>query len=301
MKIKTDTRYWLKSMVEKKFGNKIEYKHFQSQIKNRGYFVVKTDNNTVKIYTPVLASILTSKQVPVIEDLQKATTINGYDYLETYINGYRRGEQYFEKEFKITPTTLYGVNADKYIKDIQLNYFQIQHKPSYQGWGHVKNRCPLIITHKVVEEFGYYSGIVNKIDEQVEKHPRLFASFDKFEHDTHHNQINEKETPTKKIILSTFENMDHKGWEYAFQSLNDYNFFVQILTCFFEYKPFTLPESTIQLKRTCKTKIAKVLGEIHKELSEKPLSSDREYFDIARLLNHFKKESDSSLTRSMQR
>ena len=113
--------------------------------------------------------------------------------------------------------------------------------------------------------------------------------------------LDKSETRTKKVISESFENMDKRGWEYAFVSLSDYDLFLDLLTRFFAYKPYTLPKITIQLKRTCKTKVAKALGEIHKELSEQPLNSDKEYLNIVRLSNHFKDVSDFELVKSMHR
>ncbi len=115
-------------------------------------------------------------------------------------------------------------------------------------------------------------------------------------------QIDEIQNRTKKIIVDTFENMDKKGWQYAFSTEQDYNLFADLLTNFFEYNPYTLPETTIQLKRTCKTKVAKALGEIHKELSnENKLSTDTEYFQLIRVLSHFEKEMEGDLYKALTR
>jgi hypothetical protein len=114
--------------------------------------------------------------------------------------------------------------------------------------------------------------------------------------------ISINESRTKKVIFETFENIDKQGWQYAFVSELDYNLFTDLLTIFFEYKPYTLPETTIQLKRTCKTKVAKALGEIHKVLSnENKLSTDTEYFKIIRVLNHFKNETEGDLYKALTR
>jgi hypothetical protein len=114
--------------------------------------------------------------------------------------------------------------------------------------------------------------------------------------------ISINESRTKKVICETFNNIDKQGWQYAFVSEQDYNLFTDLLTNFFEYKPYTLPETTIQLKRTCKTKVAKALGEIHKELSnENKLSTDTEYFKIIRVLNHFKNETEGDLYKALTR
>jgi hypothetical protein len=113
--------------------------------------------------------------------------------------------------------------------------------------------------------------------------------------------IDKEQNRTKKVIAETFENMDKKGWRYAFATEQDYNLFTDLLTNFFEYKDYSIPNTAIQLKRTCKTKVAKALGEIHAELSEKPLKSDAEYFKIVQVLNHFKDVSNFDLVKAMQR
>lgn len=114
--------------------------------------------------------------------------------------------------------------------------------------------------------------------------------------------LDKEQNRTKKVIAETFENMDKKGWQYAFVSEQDYNLFTDLLTNFFEYKPYTLPETIIQLKRTCKTKVAKALGEIHKELSnENKLSTDTKYFQLIRVLSHFEKETEGDLYKALTR
>jgi hypothetical protein len=36
-----------------------------------------------------------------------------------------------------------------------------------------------LIRHSIIKEYGYYSGIVNKLDETIKKHPKIFVKFDK--------------------------------------------------------------------------------------------------------------------------
>lgn len=113
--------------------------------------------------------------------------------------------------------------------------------------------------------------------------------------------IDKEQNRTKQVIAETFENMDKKGWQYAFSTDQDYNLFTDLLTNFFEYKDYSIPETAIQLKRTCKTKVAKALGEIHAELGENPLNSDIEYFKIVKVLNHYREVSNVALVKAMQR
>lgn len=200
MKQKKDTRFWLTTFFEEQEQTKHPYKSFQREIENNGCFKVKTETDTVKIYTPELAVILTSKELPTLNiDTQKETTVNGWEYLKTYIEAYKEGEQYFETEFKVSPNTLYGANAEQYVRDIHLNFFHVKHTGRDEGWGYVKKQYPTFLTHKAVKEYGYYSGIVNKVEEQVKKYPRLFATFDKCEHNLPPQQT---ETKTDKLKVN---------------------------------------------------------------------------------------------------
>ena len=96
--------------------------------------------------------------------------------------------------------------------------------------------------------------------------------------------------------------MDKKGWKYAFTSEQDSNLFTDLLTNFFEYKDYSIPETPIQLKRGCKTKVAKALGKIHKELSnENKLTTDTNYFNLIRVLSHFESEEQNDLYKALTR
>jgi len=197
MKQKKDISFWLATFFEEQQQTKHPYKSYQREIENNGCFIVKIEAEPVKVYTPELALIFTSKKLPARNmDTQKEATLNGCEYLKTYIEAYKEGEQYFENEFKVTPDTLYGTNAEQYVRDIHFNFFHFKHTGANEGWGYVKKQYPIILTHKAVKDFGYYSGIVNKVEEQVKKHPRLFATFDKCEHNLPPQQT---ETKTSKL------------------------------------------------------------------------------------------------------
>ncbi len=107
------------------------------------------------------------------------------------------------------------------------------------------------------------------------------------------DKIESKSNRTKKLIEKKFEAIDDNGWEYAFKKESDFFTFTNLLCDFFEYKDYVLPNTIIELKRGCKTKLGKVLGEIHKDLSNEPsLKGDEDFFKIIRTLNHFTNEMD---------
>ena len=215
--MKKDTRFWLTTFFEEQEQTKHEYKVFKREIENNGCFKVKTETDTVKIYTPELAVIFTSNKLSARNmDTQTETNINGSEYLKTYIEAYKEGEQYFETEFKVSTNTLYGANAEQYVRDIHLNFFHVQHTGTNEGWSYVKKQYPMILTHKAVKEFGYYSGIVNKVEELVKKHPRLFATFDKCEHNLPpiNSETDTEKYTAKHYLLAYLFECNAKGESY---------------------------------------------------------------------------------------
>jgi hypothetical protein len=203
-----DQRFWLSSFIEEIEQTKPSYKSFQKDIENNGWVVFKTEMGTVKIYAPELAVIFTSKEFPARNmDTKQETTINGLEYLKTYIEAYKEGEQAFETEYKISPDTLYGAMAEQYVRDIHLNFFHIRHTGANEGWGYVKKQYPFVLSHRAVNEFGYYSGIVNKVEEQIRKYPGQFANFDKCEHGLPPEPVL-KQKPEESSRLITFKNIE---------------------------------------------------------------------------------------------
>jgi len=199
-----DQRFQLTSFVEETEQAKPTYKSFKREIEKNGWVILKTETDAVNIYTPELAVIFTSKELPALNmDTKQEATINGCKYLKTYIEAYKEGEQYFTSEFKISPNTLYGAMAEQYVRDIHLNFFHIKHTGANEGWGYVKRNYPIFLNHKAVKEFGYYSGIVNKVEEQVKKYPILFATFDKCEHDLT-SKLTETKTDKLKAELGKY-------------------------------------------------------------------------------------------------
>ncbi|TCO07033.1 hypothetical protein [Natronoflexus pectinivorans] len=189
-------------------------------------------------------------------------------------------------------------------KNIRHNY----HAPtiSYK-YGSNKKQTPYFNESKAFE-YGEYMALIYCAWELIIRDFPIYEKIFTIDESTYNNEalppqpINITESKTKQFIFQTFASIDKKGWQYAFVSEHDYNLFTELLTNFFEYTPYTLPETTIQLKRTCKTKVAKALGEIHKELSnENKLSTDDKYFKLIKVLSHFEKEAKQDLYKALTR
>ena len=183
---KKDTPYWISAFIDEA-SKTFVCKPYRREIEVNGYALVKSGSQTAKIYTAELAMVLTSPALTgEHRDLKRPTELNSQEYLHTYIEAFTEGERYFDAEFKASPEVLYGANHKHYIQDLHNNYFHIQHRPGNVGWSSVKHRYPFILTHEAMKAFGYYSGVVSKVDELVERHPQLFAAF---------NDRNDAESP----------------------------------------------------------------------------------------------------------
>lgn len=137
-------------------------------------------------------------------DLKSPTELNSQEYLKTYIEAFTEGERYFEAEFKASPEVLYGANQKQYIQDLHNNYFHIQHRPGKEGWSYVKHQYPFILTNEAVKTFGYYSGLVSKVDELVERHPQLFATFNECSRDEPKGNAESNRTDLRQKIEKHF-------------------------------------------------------------------------------------------------
>lgn len=206
-----DILFRLKETHKNEIKKNAEYNALLNHINENGSFTLLVEGQEYKAYTPELIIILTSKELSVfdLENKQEAK-INGWDYIKTFIEGYEEGANDFNSNYKVSPDTLYGANAEQYVKDIHWNYFHALHNDKNEGWGYVKKQYPLRLTHKNIREHGYYSGIVSKLAEQVKKYPKLFANLDKCEHNLPPQPIvKQKETEeTPKTFEELFYNTD---------------------------------------------------------------------------------------------
>lgn len=110
----------------------------------------------------------------------------------------------------------------------------------------------------------------------------------------------EHETKVKKFIKDKFQEIDKNGWNYVFRYEADYNKFIDLFTAFFTGVLCTL-HTEINLKKGCKTRFSPILGMIHKEFSQVILKNDKEYFQILKILNVFKKLTDNQIYKDITR
>lgn len=203
------------------------------------------------------------------------SALNGYDKPSTYLNEILGSVKLLnDTDFEFS----FFLNIFHSFKENAGKFWSEAHKQDISEWF---NKCP------------YPAHLAGK-NESISLFDTLW--------DNTPPPDSKPESRTKQVITDTLVNIDKQGWQYAFTNENDYNSFTDLLTNFFEYKDYTLPKETIKLKKSCKTKVARALGEIHKELSnENILRTDTDFFRLIRVLSHFEKETEGNLYKALTR
>ncbi|OIQ16606.1 MAG: hypothetical protein BM557_09855 [Flavobacterium sp. MedPE-SWcel] len=278
---------------ESAFNDKV-YKDIKRGIDIDKFDRVHYNKYPLKIYTVNLAYILSISNIEVQNVItQKKEIINTKVFLKEYNSGYLEGQNYFDKNFKVSASVLYGDKANEYLSNISYNYSEaeITDVTTNKGWRYVREFDAMVLTRKRVKTVGFYSGIVDKVETLVKEHPNLFKAIEK-EKEFKSKTLEKEVSPTLEIIQNHIEEIDDKGWQYSFKNQHNYDTFTSLLVAYFEQKEYVLPTEIIELKRGCKTRLAKAFGEILRELGDGVLKEKTKYFDIIKTLKYFKDEKD---------
>lgn len=155
------------------------YQFIKTLFDMHGCFEIISENHKVKVYNIDLSILFQYNDVKVLNrDTDKPEIINGNDYFNSYLEGYKEGEQ----SIKPNEDIIYGSNADSYISDLQNKYYNIP-IGYFRGWEYVKRVKQISFTHKEIRDFGYYSGIVSVVDKMQIDYKKQFQKFTHFERD----------------------------------------------------------------------------------------------------------------------
>jgi len=177
--------------------------------------------------------------------------------------------------------------AEKCVKELKDNLFNVFNKEHFKA--KVIGSAPPF--YNIVKALIEYEKIYNSA---------IFSHPDKKEAKSENSAANQQ-SEFSKLIRDNFNGLNSDGWRSLFLTEGDFISFVHILTNFFECKPYKIENLTINLKRNTKTKVAAILSDIHKDLSENQLRKDKEFFKIVRILNHFRDEEENDLYKALTR
>lgn len=204
--------YTLLTIDEPEIQNVPEYKFFRATLKKFGCITI----NEVNIYSPELALIFTSKELPAINrDTGERTALNGFPFLETFIEGYNEGGEYFDKKFSSLPYLVYGENSEAYVRDIHENFYHAVHfkyRKRVEGWGKIKYSFPVIFNHELIKGYGFFSGIVSTVEELASQHPHKFKDWQRCGQAAVPQQTVQPK-PDLNIELAEIKNMENLFWK----------------------------------------------------------------------------------------
>lgn len=127
-----------------------------------------------KCYLWQLFRILSNDKLPL---LRSEKTFNATLFIKDYVEGFKQGQEYFEKSIAVSNDTLYR-HSDAYIKDLHNWYYHKEPIEGKFGWDYYLNNYPIIIDKKIIERWGFYSGVLYSVELLKRKHLELFKDFD---------------------------------------------------------------------------------------------------------------------------
>lgn len=134
------------------------------------------EQGAAKVYRPELALDLSTKKPTYNFHADKIIFVNGREFMSKFEMAYNSGKQYFETMFPNPEVMLCGSSADKFVKKLKTKYFDIPVGVIHRGWIFVKNSWS-DLNDESVEQFGFYSGVVNSVDELISNNPDSFVGF----------------------------------------------------------------------------------------------------------------------------
>jgi len=156
-----------------------EYEAHKRNIQEQRYLPVRYKNRKCKIYSASLSYLFSSNEVKARNfKTQKNFELDIKPYFDTFINAFEKGEKHFTNDYEVSKDILYGTNSEAIVSDIHFAYYHTIHKDKFNGWVGVTGN-PTLITHTIIEDYGFYSGVLSKADEFINKYPNVFKDFHK--------------------------------------------------------------------------------------------------------------------------
>jgi hypothetical protein len=159
------------------------------------------DENPVFFYSPELFYLLTTDQPILVKKLQvlvesrstmhKINTFNWEKeskpiyteaYLETYIKAFSDGKSDFDNTYSKTIDNIYTLN-DKgvidFVDTLKKKYYPNCSTENALGkcWKYIENKYCNIISHRLIYDFGFYSGKIAQLEKTINNHPVKFKNF----------------------------------------------------------------------------------------------------------------------------
>lgn len=118
---------------------------------------------------------LLQKKVP----LQDGTYINGEQFLESYLLGFKNGCNYFKDEYGSASRIDIIKYGEAYYEDLRKALFECDPLTGSKSkpWRWYFESSLFQVSKSMMETYGYYTGLCWSADELIKKHPTVFKDF----------------------------------------------------------------------------------------------------------------------------
>jgi hypothetical protein len=182
------TYYFEKERFGKSFFYNVSYKGYEA-----------------KVYVFELYKILSNESFPLFK---KNETLNGLSLIPIYIEGFKKGKEFFKSNYKVSTEILFP-NMNEYVKTLQTCYCHKEQGQGKRGWCWYRWNYPIIFNDEKIKEYGYFAGIISEIDE-LKEHYHQFKVIGQCEHNLPPQQIETKTDKLKAPALALFCNLINK-------------------------------------------------------------------------------------------
>jgi hypothetical protein len=151
----------------------------KERLKNRfgkTYFINVTDKDKeAKVFVFELGEFFITEKFPLKSSDQ---TINGKEYIPIYVENYIKGQEYFLSNYHVKSDTLFR-DSNPYIQILHNCFFHAEPISGKNGWEYYETTFPIVISKKVVADYGFFAGILFEFKQLQKKYSTLFKDFEK--------------------------------------------------------------------------------------------------------------------------
>ncbi|MBK9638876.1 MAG: hypothetical protein IPO63_14105 [Bacteroidetes bacterium] len=172
------------------------------------YMTIHDDDNNLsfKIYTPHFSIIFTRAETELfVSPLSTLRKVKTYPLFQKFKEGYLKGLEHFDKNYKVSGEVLYGLNAVVYERTLHRLYFHGETNKISTEWVNYTKNYPIVFTFDELYKYGYYSGLISCVKELRRNHPLLFEKFDlcniERKHEDTNSELKYKDELMELIIL----------------------------------------------------------------------------------------------------
>lgn len=204
-------------------------------------------------------------------------------FVDEYISFFRKDKKMSYCRQQIIDFVLKG---EEDVKNIGLTGFDPLQSYILKGYERISKMKGMETFLETYNELYYLDIIYQNLESVNKDQPLVFPKGYK--------------SKTLEIITNSFESYHEDGWQAIFKSEEEYNYYCELLTRFFDGKDDGSTDVVIEMQPNSITKTAAVLGSIRKYFSRGTLKKDKEFFKVVRVLRVFRELSDEMLAEKLR-